>query len=98
MADKFDMGEMPEAPESDELDLEGMDYDTPEEEASPLDELKSKVSGLGTDELKELEAAIADELAKKEEGLDEEVEETEDEVMEDEEGESGMGGLGAMFS
>ena len=98
---KFEMGDMPKAEESDEMDLEGLDYEAAEEEMeeSPLEEVKSKVAEMEMEDLKELEAFVASELAKKEEGLDEEVEEAEDEAMAEEETEeSEMGGLGAMFS
>lgn len=75
----YEMGEMPEAPESDELAMEGEDFESPEEESgSPLEELKSRLPELGEDELRELEAAIASELGKAEDG--EEPLEEEDEL------------------
>ena len=98
MAGKYEMGEMPEAPESesDELSMEGADFESPEEEVSPIEDIKSQIAGLDKDSLKELEAAVADELSKAEES-DEEAPEA---VEEDSEApaEEAAGGLGAMFS
>ena len=102
MAGKYEMGEMPEAPESesDELSMEGADFESPEEEVSPVEDIKSQIAGLDKDSLKELEAAVADELSKAEEDSEEASEEESPEAPEGKEPaeEEAAGGLGAMFS
>jgi len=91
------MGEMPEAPESDELAMEGEDFESPEEEVSPIEDLKAQIVGLDESSLKELEAAIADELSKAEEETGEEPsEEAPSEEPTEEAG--GSGGLESLFS
>jgi hypothetical protein len=91
----FEMGEMPEATDSDELALEGSDYDSPEEESSPLDALKMSIAELNLDELKELEAEVASAISSNEDT--EESEEAPVEEVAPEEAESGGGDLSAMF-
>lgn len=89
------MGEMPESPESEELEMEGSDFESPEAEASPVEELKSKLSELDEEGLREMEAAIATELSKLEEGMEEGESEEAEAPMEDEE--SSAGGLSSLF-
>lgn len=100
MADKYEMGEMPSAPESDEMDMDGMDYQSHEEEggSSDVEGLKSQIADLSESDLKEVEAAVADALSKVEE------EDAEAPMADDEgeaeapESESDAGDLSALFS
>jgi hypothetical protein len=92
----FEMGEMPEATDSDELAMEGSDYESPEEEGSPLDALKMSIAELNLDELKELEAEVASAISSNEDTEESEEAPVEEEVA-PEEAESGGGDLSAMF-
>lgn len=99
MADKYEMGEMPESPEleGEELAMEGDEYGSPDEEVSPVEDLKSRLVELDKDGLKELEAAIADELSKQEEGEEEPAEEPAEEAPEESEAPDAGGDLSSMF-
>jgi hypothetical protein len=97
---KYEMGEMPEENnEETELDMEGMDYENPEEEGSTdLESLKSQIAELDMDSLREIEAEVASNLSKLEEDSDEEpMEEPMDEESPEGEG-SPDNGLMSLFS
>ena len=99
MAEKYEMGDMPEAEGNpgEELAMEGSDFESPDEEKSPVEDLKAQLAGLDKDSLKELEAAIADELSKQEESDEEEAPETEGEAPEGEAPQEASGDLSSMF-
>lgn len=98
MAEKYEMGDMPEAESmDDEMAMEGSDFESPEEESSPVGDIISQIEGLDKDSLRELEAAIADELSKQEEDEEESAPEAEPEAEPESEEPAG-GDLSAMFS
>ena len=93
--ENYEMGDMPENENpSDELAMEGADYESPEEESSPIEDLKSQIVGLDKDSLRELEATIADELSKQEDDEESEAPEIEEEAPSEEDGSDLM----SMFS
>ena len=95
----YEMGDMPNNPGNpeDEMAMEGSDFESPEAEVSPVEDLKAQIVGLDRDSLKELEATIADELSKQEEDEGEEAPEAPEEEAEEPSEDSEAGDLSAMF-
>ncbi len=69
MAHKYEMGEMPDSPEDYEMAMEGADYEAEDvaPEGGGVSNITEQLVGLSRDELREVEASVADALSQLEE-------------------------------